>query len=522
MIQLKLEYSGWYRNDFLAVKGFCFDKENRLFIGEELLDFFADIHTKEDFAKKLKEANGIFSVVVYQPDFKAVSIDRTRIFPLFYRQNDHDFIVTDNPYSLLQSDDHISLAAEEEYHHISIVLGNKTLVENIFQVRPSSFIVIFDDKIEAFDYVDFLLEEKDEIEKKNAEKLIVSAFENGIKRLISSTKGRQLVVPLSGGYDSRLIACLLKLHDCENVLCYNVGRRGNPEHQLSQQVAEKLGFSYFFIDNADSEFLSDYIQSADFQRYYRYSGNLSSSFWMYEYFGVKYLKERCLIADDAVFIPGHSGDFLGGSQFSKAGVKRSETSKEIVKKLLQNKFSLGDKKIGKQVEEFVREFVTRSFKKATNPLPYSVFENFDYKEKLPKFINNSVRIYEFFGYETRLFFWDNEVVDVFRRLPYQLRLNKNFYDKLLENNYFIPLQLLFARELKVSKLAMKWQQIKNRAKRLLPAFVTKRINRSTDNTCMKEISAPLQNELQENGQIVRGQYNKVFNRWYIMKLKSEL
>lgn len=63
---------------------------------------------------------------------------------------------------------------------------------------------------------------------------------NCMERLIRWTNGRMIVIPLSGGYDSRLIATTLRRLGYENIIAFSYGRPGNTEAEISKWVAECL------------------------------------------------------------------------------------------------------------------------------------------------------------------------------------------------------------------------------------------------------------------------------------------
>jgi len=59
----------------------------------------------------------------------------------------------------------------------------------------------------------------------------------------------------------------------------------------------------------------------------------------------------------------------------------------------------------------------------------------DWQERQAKFIVNSVRVYEFWGYEWRIPLWDNQLMDFFSGVPLKLRLEKKLYDPLVDRVY---------------------------------------------------------------------------------------
>ena len=68
-----------------------------------------------------------------------------------------------------------------------------------------------------------------------------------LKKMIDSLNGRQVIIPLSAGNDSRLIASGLKHLGYENVKCYSYGMPDNFETKIAKIVADKLGYDFKFL-----------------------------------------------------------------------------------------------------------------------------------------------------------------------------------------------------------------------------------------------------------------------------------
>ena len=66
----------------------------------------------------------------------------------------------------------------------------------------------------------------------------------------------------------------------------------------------------------------------------------------------------------------------------------------------------------------------------------NIFENWEWKERQSKFIINSCRVYEFYGFEWRLPLWDLEFINFWSRIPLEMRENKKLYKQyILNSNY---------------------------------------------------------------------------------------
>lgn len=297
-MDLKLTGYNWLSNDCVSARGYCYDSHGVLLCGQDLVGYFASASDETSLRGLLSDANGIFALVINKPDFKAIAIDGSRIYPLFYRLGD-DVSVADNPYDLIDSSSLLDKQAVDEYLCSGAVFAGKTLVSGIMQVKPSHFVVF--DGVSAHETEYWNYSTKAGEEKDCSLEQLDCVFESVFRRMLESAKDRQIVVPLSGGLDSRLIVCWLKRLGVENVVCYTVGRPENAEYLTAKKVAEKLGYRHYFIDNTSLEFVpADYYNDAEFQRYCHFVGALGNFLWVFEYFAVKWLKDNGIVEDNAV------------------------------------------------------------------------------------------------------------------------------------------------------------------------------------------------------------------------------
>ena len=108
---------------------------------------------------------------------------------------------------------------------------------------------------------------------------------------------------------------------------------------------------------------------------------------------------------EAVFVPGHSGDFLAGSHIPRWYPTRKRIKRdEILQSILDVHYSLWDwptpgagnlrTEFIHRIDEIIGPVIDASPEDAAD-----MFECWDWSERQSKFIVNSVRVYETFGYE---------------------------------------------------------------------------------------------------------------------------
>ena len=528
MININLSYSNafkWYQKDNVFVKGYFFDSKNNFIEGEELCNYFDNIDDELVFEEKLKEVNGIFSVII-QFEMKAfIAVDKTSTFSLFYTFIDNKISIFDNPDNINLQYKQISKLNSNEFRACGYVTGNNTILQDVFRVRPSEFLVFKNNKISSSFFFSFSVKKTLQLTLNKLVKKQIQCFENAFDRTITALQGRQVALALSGGYDSRFIAVMLKKAGYNNVVCFTYGKKNNFELSNSRKTAEALSYKWIFIDY-NTKLINKYTQDSEFYDYINYAGNYSSMPFMQEYFAVKYLKENKLIDDNAVFLPGHSGDLIGGSQLVKA-VNENLTSNNISKQIFKKKYFLQkSNKSEKQlfinkIEKNIIDYESDN----SNKLAYSVFENWDVHEKIPKYIFNSSKVFNFFGYKTYFPFWDNEILEFSAQLPFSLKKHKFLYDKILKEHYFEPYNLNFETEIQASPAKLILQKLKNIIKPYFSSSIQKKFLIKNDWMNYYEITKVMIYDMKNIGielnEDVKS-FNSIIIEWYLEYKKNEL
>jgi asparagine synthase (glutamine-hydrolysing) len=252
------------------------------------------------------------------------------------------------------------------------------------------------------------------------------------------------VVPLSGGLDSRIIVAMLKRLGAEDVICFTYGKKGNREAEISRQVAEALGYRWYFVEYT-KEKLYDGYHSRAISVYKIYSSNLTSLPHTQDFLAVKELKEEGKIPENAVFVPGHTGDMISGGHIPlDYDQHQSYTFDKFLIDILKKHYSLWKW----NTTELGPLFKDRVWKSVGDIPVYSnescanAIELFDFSERQAKYIVNSVRVYEFFGFQWRIPLWDVELIDFFLQVPVSYRIHQLLYKNYAKNLFTRHLQSL--------------------------------------------------------------------------------
>jgi asparagine synthase (glutamine-hydrolysing) len=444
----------WYNSGAVWVKGYLFDSFNRLYADDLLPHYFLNVHTQEEFQQQILAANGSFAVVIQTSDGRVyAAVDRLRSMPLFYGQKNSCSYLSDDAYWIRSSIGETAFDSVSEYEFLrtGYVVGSHTLSPSVKQLQAGEHLVADSSGVASeFYYKHFhgnylKLDESDYFDK-------LEAISNKIfERLITSAAGRPLVVPLSGGYDSRYIVAMLKKLQYKNVICFSYGHASSFEIATARKVAEILGFPWHLIEYTPEKW-KWYFTSNMIKDYNLFASNLCSLPHIQEPLALKELQESGRFPHDSIFVPGFCGDLLGGSYIPRELYQGREDlllKEGIVEYIYRSHFNLSNN-IPAAVVPLMYERIAETLRH-TPQHGGSIEEFVSLNElwftdhKVAKFVVNALRAYEFFGYSWRMPLWDNALTSFWYRVPTSERMNDKLYDRYLMKRVFAPFRIDFRK-----------------------------------------------------------------------------
>ena len=428
--------------------------QNNFITAEALKDILLDQATKcelSDIGSVIKNfvsnLNGSFAIIVKSPALFFMIADPMRSIPLFYGIKDDALIVSDDARQVLS---HFENAVPDKLASIEFILsgfvsGKDTIFSEVKQLQAGESLAF--DPVTGVDCQQVIekttgagdiffasrRECSDSVEQ--LENILIRAF----SRLIDSVEGKTIVVPLSDGYDSRLIVTMLSRLKVENVICFTYAKVGAKILQVAKDVARKAGYPWLFVPYTKQRWQMC-LNDNKTQNFIRKAHNLHTLPNLQDFPAVKYLCEQGIVPSDAIFVPGHTPMMYQRQPPDEA------TLSSVVDAVLLNHYDRWDwrlkktrlmpflwKKINKTLPD---DFAINNIEEAVQAL-----EAWELHERQAKFIVNSVRTYEFFGYEWRLPLWDKELVRFWLSLPLSVRgvklPVKNFLEhKNIKTEYF--------------------------------------------------------------------------------------
>lgn len=519
-ISVRLENNNgfsWFTEKGVSFKGYIFSEENFIEGSEAALLIKKIIDDSDDLSAELRKLNGVFAFVYEGSKRTVLCCDRTRTFPLFYYFDEEQFSVSDDPDLIEESSKDIDDESLKLFLFSGYVPGNKTLLEKVIQVQAGEYVTFDKTGAQTCFYHKFeavAVQRDENILKEELREVFYSAG----KKLKRSLEGKVPVLPLSSGYDSRLIACLLKLNGFDNVLTFTYGRKNNHELDISRRTAEKLGFKWINI-LYDENTVTDFLRSDDFKKYYPKGSNYSSMFYLQEFFAVQNLKD--ILPENAVFLPGHSGDSVAGSHI-KESMLRDFGKDELINYITSSHFNY--RKPSAKDLSLIKETLSEIIPDR-NHYDHNDYQNWILKERHGKMIINSVRIYEYFKYGFRMPLVDSEFIDFFETVNPDLKMGKKLYDSVLREYFFEPLGLNFDRETNPSDKDIKVQSAKNSIKKILPKSVVnyykEKVRVNSDTFFNIGVTDEMIRDMKSSGvdpDMTGENRNSIIIQWYVQQL----
>lgn len=217
----------------------------------------------------------------------------------------------------------------------------------------------------------------------------------------------------------------------ENVFCYSYGRKNNTQSSISEKVAKSCNYDWYFVEYTEEKW-NNLHKSGLIEKYMDFSFQGVSIPHLQDFLAVYELKQNNIIKEGDIFIPGHTLDMLSGGHFnnldlactdSSTSIKRTSSRHSIVRTSLIHASYI-------QALESIYEDIEIS--------PILFQEYINWQERQAKFICNSCRVYEYFGFEFYLPFWHIKLVKYFLQINQTNRIERNLFKAAVRKGILLP------------------------------------------------------------------------------------
>ncbi len=472
----------------------------------------------DEFREWCRNLNGEYSVIVEKPGEVWLATSHIWSYPLFYTHDSRGTLISDDPGQCLA--DHLGELSNREivlhFLHFCATPGGTTLVKSISQLRPGEVLRLGSSGIDSAGTGGA---GESKTRKPATPEELKTLLYHVFERFIRLFGNKQILLPLTSGYDSRLIACLLKEFGMKEVICATWGRESMPERITAEKVARKLGYRYIFIPY-DEKLTGSFEKEPGTFHFLHYCGHFSSMPYLQDYFAIRQMLAEGILSSGDIALPGLSGDFIRGSHLYDELL--SQNDPEIALEIMR---MFGTSYVrGKEEKEMLLQTMLRYHFDELGNLPGRLkFDLWDYTERQCKFIGNSSRVYPYFGIQNFTLLLDRELVRFFLSLPADQRIGAQLYNETLEKLIFKSAGVDFDLKKKVPT-SRKFSSVKEKIIEGAPAFLRRLYYPLDDDVYYREITGKLmKNDGGAYRQPVKTHfYNCTMAQWYLRHVNRNL
>lgn len=439
-------------NNTLHFKGVLYSDDTL----EDIFQILAGINESE-LSEILNKLKGHFAFIFHSESKTICATDKVRSIPIFFT-NHQGFNASFKADELTKKSFQLDKSQLRIFKNAGYTFGNNTLLKELFVLSAGEY--LYKERSQDLSKQKYYrhlpdLNFKEERTAKDLKEELGKVLLNIFRDVIKIANGRQIVVPLSAGYDSRLVVSALRKLDYKNVKTFSYGMKDNFESKSAQEIAHELGYEWRFFES-NKKSLRQYFKSQAHKDFLNFSNDYCATPFEQDIAIIKQIKESHWVNDDSIFINGNSGDFISGGH-----ILDNSNAKPLIDQYLEKHCKLWDQFFFRdeslpfakeQIEEEISPKLKESYDLAL------ILEDHELSNRQAKYVVNGQRGYEFYDYDWLLPLWHDDLMEFFRNVPIDHKYKQSLYKEFLhESNWgnvwdFIPVNKLEIRPKWISPL----------------------------------------------------------------------
>lgn len=424
----------WYSRDDISVRGYVLH-DGQPFRDGELVSLLSGVESFEAFKAFLDSSDGCFSILIRRKGRIYAAVDRARSMPIYFT-NDGS-LISDSLKAIAEERglgrNDLDPSAMEELLKSAYLCHERTVYKCCSQLNEGQLAEFSEGHIRREYYYVHKAPVR-EISRQEALDLFEKTSEEAFSELLSVIGERPIVISLSGGYDSRYVACMLKKMGAKDVSCYSYGLDDSFEIAEARHIAQVLGYRWKSVEYTN-KLVRDCFDR-DKVAYYDIITGMDSDAYMQNYAAVKLLHEEGWFKPGSVFITGLCNDMPTGYYLNDAQTAADFTpdvesvAEHVVQKRNFHRW-LGERSLS-DYRALVRRTAEEMGLSVTDYQSYvsacdavvTVTEH----SRLNLHMND---VHAFFGYEWLIPCWSRKLLDFWYSMPVSLRVNQNLYEEFI-------------------------------------------------------------------------------------------
>lgn len=442
-LQINLDFKkGWHKinaeNHTLLFKGYLNNTTKQILLKNFLNAKFDIKKTKETF----KNLDGHYTLIFFNKENFILGSDRICSIPLILNSNKNKFKIADNFRNIMAliNKKFIPQFNSDQHKFFTMsgyTFGENSLFKEFFSTHAGYCYVFKNKEFNKIKYYNWQPYKKKSYNKERAKTELKKINHDIINKLIKSSRGKCIVIPLSAGYDSRFILSGLINKGYKNIFTFSYGRQNNRDKLIAQKIANFLKIPWIYVEYNNKKIKYAMLSNA-YNKFKEFSDVTNSIHFPQDYYAIKYLKKHKLITNDSIIVNGQTGDFISGNHIPINSNK--DNFEKLINKFLYKHFKMSNKLLEDNlcfINQSLRKRIC-SFKININSLNEisGALEKIECEDRQSKYVMSGQRTYEFFDFQWRLPLWDKEYMDFWEKIDTKFKINQNLYKEvLIEENW---------------------------------------------------------------------------------------
>jgi len=394
-----------------------------------------NINIFESFLKKSKD---LFSIIVDTKNYMFCAVDCVASRPIYYKKKNGTLFISDNPRNIRDKDEYIdtSSSAFNEFYMSGFVCGTNTLISNIKQLQAGE-LLFFDKKTRAVKLKRYFkyFPEGNSDSKTNLFNSLNQICNEIFQKIIDRSQNEQIVVPLSGGYDSRFILAKLCELGAKNLITFSYGNKKSHELKKAKRYAEMLNVKWIHINPKRND-LKFFFSGSDSIDYFNFSDGLRTIPTLSDFYSIKLLLSKKIINEKSIIINGQSGDFTTGNHIPSEIYNNNLNIDDVVNIIYKRHFSVFSHKKNENIDFIIKNKIKSQLEDLNNGPDIetnfcSLYESWEWQERQSKYVVNGQRVYEYFDLRWELPLWEPKFCRYWNNISNELRFKQTLYKQYL-------------------------------------------------------------------------------------------
>jgi asparagine synthase (glutamine-hydrolysing) len=412
------------------------------------------INNKNKLLDILNSIDQNFALIIINKEYAFIAVDHARTYPIYFSAYE------DYYYFSPQADEinkilHCRVDNEQRlaFQMSGYTISNNTLWKDIKSLDPgSSCSFIKNKKPILINYFNYRPWENYLAKNTNFKKKLKIQINTIFKKLIDEAKGRTIMIPLSAGLDSRLIASGLKHFGYKNVKCFSYGKKDNFEALSAKKIAKKLGYTWKFCE-INRININKFYKTETFKNFIKNTNDGVATVGIQDVYAIYYLRKINFIKKSDIIVNGNSGDFISGGhipiEYNNNPYllikKNNNNYKSIIKSIInihikKHYFLWGElhNKKNKKIicNLLVNQINELNIHNTKNINSHGLLEYLEFNNRQSKYVINLQRTYDFYNQKWKLPLWDKDFMHFWTQVPLNLKLGQKLYKEVLKELNF--------------------------------------------------------------------------------------